>query len=288
MAVAPETVARNDWAAPSVATSEAMAIFQNGLPVRLVATPREALRTCRSDESLAEVTARNTEGFDYLPVTDPDSDIRRIVGVLELTANVGDISSVGIVRDRMQRLTEDNLIGADASILAFLRGADQRPCRLVMSGTQISGLVSLSDLQQLPVRAALFALITQLEMSLAECIRREYAGSDQWKERLSLDRRGAMAAKRAQSGDNRVDDLLFSQFGDKVTVIRKSPSFSFGKNAFESDMRVAQNLRDDLAHANEYAATREAAAQVCRTVRKIETWIECLTAWAPQPISAKG
>jgi hypothetical protein len=61
----------------------------------------------------------------------------------------------------MRALPEENLIGADAGILSFVKGADRRGCRLVMSGAEISGLVSLSDLQKLPVRATvLFALIT--------------------------------------------------------------------------------------------------------------------------------
>jgi hypothetical protein len=62
----------------------------------------------------------------------------------------------GRVYEKMRHLSEANLIGADASILAFVRDADRHKCRLVVSGCEISGLVSLSDLQRLPVRAALF------------------------------------------------------------------------------------------------------------------------------------
>jgi hypothetical protein len=52
-----------------------------------------------------------------------------------------------------------------------------------------------------------------------------------------------------------------------------------GKGKFEREMNEAQELRDNLAHANEYAATREAAAKVCDTVRNIEHWIAHLSAW---------
>jgi len=51
----------------------------------------------------------------------------------------------------MQPLSEDNLIGADAGILAFVKMADRHSCRLVIAGSEITGLVSLSDVQQLPV-----------------------------------------------------------------------------------------------------------------------------------------
>ena len=46
---------------------------------------------------------------------------------------------------------------------------------------------------------------------------------------------------------------------------------------FQDDMNEAQALRDNLAHANEYAATRESAANVCNTFRIVEHWIALLS-----------
>jgi hypothetical protein len=65
------------------------------------------------------------------------------------------------VSARMSRLSDENLIGADASILTFVRNADRQKCRLVLSGLEISGLVSLSDLQRLPVWAACLGFMLQ-------------------------------------------------------------------------------------------------------------------------------
>ena len=70
---------------------------------------------------------------------------------------------LGLVSDVMRPLSEGNLLGADASILTFIRYADHQKCRLIVSGHEISGLVCLSDLQRLPVRAALFGLVTCLK-----------------------------------------------------------------------------------------------------------------------------
>jgi hypothetical protein len=141
------------------AESNRMKLLQDRLPVELIATPRTALLTCRSDETVAAVMARNDEGFDYFAVIDAAERGReRIVGLIELVPYLHGKKPESNVQDQMQRLSEDNLIGADAGILTFLRSADRVGCRLVMSGAEISGLVTLSDLQQLPVRAALFAL----------------------------------------------------------------------------------------------------------------------------------
>src|SRR5262249_61336057 len=88
-------------------------------------------------------------------------------------------------QSHMRLLSDDNLIGDNASILDFIMGADSRPCRLLVAGTQISGLVSLSDLQRLPVRATLFALITGLEIIMAEAIRHRYPAPEYWMAFLS-------------------------------------------------------------------------------------------------------
>jgi hypothetical protein len=259
-----------------------MKSLQDRLPVALIATPRHALLTCGSDETLASVMARNEGGFDYFPVIDAAERGReRIVGLIDLVPYLRGKKLEGIVQDQMERLSEDNMIEADAGILTFVKSADRNGCRLVMSGADISGLVTLSDLQQLPVRAALFALITHLEMTMTEAIRREFDGSDEWKPRLSEGRLAGVLNKRveAMTADTQVDDLLFTQFDDKITIIRKSSRFAGSKSAFKSEMKEARDLRDKLAHANDYATTRDAAAKVCDTVRKIEQWIEHLSNW---------
>ncbi len=272
-----------------------MAAFQGGLPVRLIATPREALQTCRSDERLADVVEQDHEKFDYLPVTDRPKDGReRIIGLVYLAPYLLGEAAHGVVKDHMLPLSEDNLIGADAGILTFLRSchttkpsalswkdADSHGCRLVMSGSQISGLVNLSDLQKLPVRAALFALITHVEMTMADAIRREFNDSEGWKTRLSERQRRELMRKRkaAKVNDNLVDDLLLTQFIDKISIILESPSLTESKSRFESEMNDTRMLRNNLAHAKDYAATRDSAAKVCDTVRNIEHWIAHLSEW---------
>ncbi len=241
---------------------------------------------------MAQVLARNTEGFDYFPVTahGAGGDVR-IVGLVNLVPFLKqEEPAVGLAGERMQPLSEDNLIGADASILAFVRGADRHGCRLVVSGAKVTGLVSLSDLQKLPVRAALFAIITHAEMTIADAIRREYGGTDGWVAQLPDGRKSKIREEfdKARSDDNVVDLLLFSQFSDKVTVIRQSPALPSSKRRFDADMKTAQDLRNKLAHANDYAASRGAAAQVCATVRMIEHWIAQLSAWPASAATAAG
>lgn len=275
----------------SDSSPELMMRFQDGLPVRLIATPRSSFRTCRIDEDLARMVERNVESFDYFPVVDAAEDAQEtIVGLINLVPFMHGETPQGMVRDRMRRLSEDSLIGADASILAFVMGADRHRCRLVVSGSEISGLVSLSDLQRLPVRAALFAMITHAEITMASAIRRELNGSDAWIARLSPGRQSKIEEEKKKSAieDTFVDSLLFTQFADKTTIIRKSPLFKESKTAFETEMQVVQKLRDQLAHANDYASTRATAEHVCRTVRSIAQWVDWLSSWPAAAAPSEG
>ena len=264
----------NTWATTSADGPAAVGSFEEGLPVRLIATLRSEFKTCGPDEELEAVAARNQEAFDYLPVVERE----RIIGLLKL---VDRTDGRGLVRHEMDFLSEANLIGADASLLTFVRGADEHGCRLVVSGERIFGLVSLSDLQHLPVRAALFGMVTHLESEMMKAIQREFNNSDEWIERLSPARRNKINKEinKAKSEDVFVDRLLFTQFIDKVIIIRRSPAFLFSGDTFEDDLRQVQSLRDKVAHANDYATTEETATQVCKTVRLMDHWIAALAGW---------
>jgi len=116
---------------------------------------------------------------------------------------------------------------------------------------------------------------------MANAIRRECGKEGGWKERLAeFSRRKVERECRAAAEDNNeVDELVFTQFGDKVSIISISPRFDGDGVAFEAQMKQVRKLRNNLAHANEYAATRKSAAQICATVRAIEQWIERLDRW---------
>jgi hypothetical protein len=167
-------------------------------------------------------------------------------------------------------LSEENLIGADASILDFVLDADQRPCRLVISGAKIVGLVSLSDLQKLPVRAALFAMITGFEMTMAAFIRQRHPDDDDWLKYLAETRQRKLQVEltKAKADDNYVDMLLFTEFCDKREIVK----LQFPEDRRETLGKVLldiEKLRDRVAHANEYASSPNQAKTLCEVVREL-------------------
>lgn len=260
--------------------------LQAGLTVGLIATARSDLVTCAKEETLAQVVERHRhDQFDFLPVTDEatkgGAGTSNIVGLLEIAKHRHGATVDGSVGMSSAPLSENNLIGADASILAFIRDAHIHKCRLVVSGSQISGLVTLSDLQQLPVRAALFGLVTHLEILMGEVIRREFKGTTGWLDRLSEDRQVKLRDElgNAQHQDDMVDPLLFTQFADKKKILAKSDHLKTSRTAFNNDLEQIQTLRDHLAHANDYAASSEAAIETCKTVHLIDSWREKFSRW---------
>ena len=157
------------------------------------------------------------------------------------------------------------LIGGGASILDFVRVAHERPYRLVLSGTRISGLVTVSDLQKLPARAALFGLLTDLELVLQETIREAF-DPPEWKRKLSETRLEALDRKidgAATGGVLIHDELLYTELCDKLDIVRKSLDVELSKKK----KRRLVELRDKLAHASMFAESEPSALLACQAVR---------------------
>lgn len=244
-------------------------LLSSGLTVRMIMTPRSSFVICAPDESIAEVMQRNqTDRFSFIPVMNSE----HFVGLLHTERWFREDIPNAQASDHLEPLSEKNLIGGNASILDFVMAADTRPCRLVVSGERIEGLISLSDLQQLPVRSALFAMITGFELCMSDLIRDRHT-EESWLSLLSIDRAKKISDEISQSkrADGFVDALLFTQFSDKSTIIRRTLSkneLGISKRCLQEILNELRKLRDNLAHANEYAATPSEGRNVCKLVRE--------------------
>jgi CBS domain-containing protein len=257
----------NRWASSNLSgEGDVFKALHAGLTIDLISTPTAALRTCTAHEPISDVVERNPEEFDFIPVVDEN---QRYVGMFNALAQ-RDRRTLGTVWQCFSPLSEDNLIGADASILGFLLDADRRPCRLVISGARIVGLVSISDLQRLPVRAALFALITGFEMTMADFIRHTCLEDRDWLKLLTDKRQRKIEDERskAKADDSYVDMLLFTQFCDKKEIVELQ-FLEARREALRDVLDKIERLRDSAAHANEYASSRGEAEGVCEAVREL-------------------
>ncbi|TVS16671.1 MAG: CBS domain-containing protein [Gammaproteobacteria bacterium] len=257
------------WSAGGDVGLDVLERVQRSLTVGMIMTPRDDLMTCRSEDTIAAVMLKNSMDYSFLPVVD-GSD--RYLGLFDAGHWFRRTPPDEPIGDSFEAFSEDLVIGADASIFEFVMQADERPTRLVVSGHKVAGLISISDLQQLPVRAALFTLITGLEIAMAKRIEAEWPDdSDAWKGLLSGARRADLEKKisEARQSDNFVSEIALTQLCDKSTVIYKGKLVPGSRKELKSAFRDVEDLRNNLAHANYYAETPEAAKNVCSVVRSI-------------------
>ncbi|TCA83707.1 hypothetical protein E0H65_35680 [Rhizobium leguminosarum bv. viciae] len=254
----------------------------DGFRVSSIATPREQFVTCVLEENLTDIAARNTQRFDFMPVLDHKESL---VGVVELSHYFDKPAPAESVSNHFVRLAENHLIGANAGILDYILEADRRRFCFVVSQTSVIGLVCLSDLQELSVRATLFSVVTNLELSMQNTIRRAFAEPDKWQALLHPNRRANIEKhlEEARKGDGAVDPLLYTQFCDKRDILLES----ILKHHSERDrasviLRTVEKLRNALAHANEYAETSAKAAAVCQTVRDLLSMKELIDSFGKE------
>ena len=242
---------------------------QRGLNVGMIMTHRDDLMTCRKDERISAVMARNSMDFSFVPVV---SEEGRYLGLFNASGWFKQTAPDRVIGEDFEPFSEALVIGADASIFEFVVTADERPTRLVISRDKVAGLISISDLQQLPVRAALFTLITALEIVMARRIEIEWADDHgAWKGLLSEARRSAVEEKisEAHLNDYFVSEIALTQFSDKATIIYKARLINGSRRLLEGRFKTVENLRNSLAHSNYYAETPESANDVCAAVRTI-------------------
>ena len=161
-------------------------------------------------------------------------------------------------------------MGEGTPIVVLIGRIRKKPF-LVVSGQEIIGMVAWSDLQKLPVRAALFASITGFELTMYETIKRHFGNRDDWTTHLNecrLSRAKEEHRKRQERGSD-VDLLLCTQFCDKRDILIESFDFAIGKKKLEKKFRAIEDIRNDLAHASNYAMTFEQAQLLRATLQNL-------------------
>ncbi len=247
--------------------------LEQGLNVGLIAT--FDLACCNAGDHLADVlTRQDLAAFDHVPVK-RDGDV---VGLLDKTSASDRNGSR--VQEAMDSLQGNMLISAEAGILSFIESADHPQCRLVLRDSRVDGIVTLSDLQKLPVRPAIFLLITHLELLMLAWLRERSEQTSETKvlAELSDGRREKLEEEwdRLKANDLAIDRLSATQFCDKRVLLVRLGFPVPSKGAARTELEKIENLRDSVAHAGDYALTRDNALNTIATVRKTRRWIGVL------------
>jgi CBS domain-containing protein len=258
------------WAAAPLSDGSIAAVeaIENAVTVELIATFEPQLVCCSKTDTIAGLlNDRNYAPFDYLPVRSDE----RIVGLLPLGEFRAASIDAGLTAEgAMSPLDQSILIASDSGVLRYVDEAETGPCRVVLRHTRIAGIVTLADLQKLAVRPALFVLVTHLELLMAAAIRVRFQDrpDDDWLMLLG-DRRKSVEHEwqRLKAGGMEIDRIAATQFADKRQILVKSELIRCSRSLAEREFRSIEDLRDGLAHANNYASTRESAGRTIAAVR---------------------
>jgi hypothetical protein len=237
-----------------------------GLKVGDIAT--YGFESCKAEDDATEVMRRSDLLlFDCIPVRDGD----RVVGVLERNGEIGP----GPARDAMRRLDEDLLVAADEPLKGFIPLLVRSPHRLVVRGTHIEGIVTRSDVHKLPVRLLAFALVTHLEMTMAELIVREMK-DEEWKPLLSRGRQSKLEEKFEALRTANFDPPLIevTDFCDKREILARRGLLCVPSKAKAvGDFKRIEELRNSVAHAATYAQSDAQLAEFVELLELTEQWI---------------
>jgi hypothetical protein len=243
------------WASKTLGTpaNEVIAAVRTGITIQSIATPRAKLVMREKGHWPNFKDEAELADFDHVPVTEGDE----IVGIY-------DREEGKTLRD----LSESMFMAADASLLGYLEIADSRKFAFLVRESQIVGIVTLSDIQKLPVYCVLFSLLISVEMLLMECIRAAcHDDPDKWMAYLDTGAKDKIEWYWRQAQQKNIallDKLSCASFWNEMIAAQGLGLVTEDEFA---TLEGLKELRDSTAHGKEIAFTPDRALEIPARVR---------------------
>ena len=242
--------------------SNTLSALAQGLHVRHIATYE--LITCDLSSGAASL-------FTKYPTIDqiPAKKDQHIIGVFERNGK----GHQGETSYQLRSLDDSILVAANLPLGGFLPLMAQPPFyRLVLDGTQISGIVTRSDLLKLPVRVLAFALSTSLETTMKDIISRQLPDEVDWLGYISADRQKSIKIRQADFRKRKLDLPLLdlTDYSDKYNVLLKHNRLG---EQFKSELFEIREIRNAVAHGRSYAQDEASLVKFIRALERAQFWI---------------
>lgn len=241
--------------------------LERSTPVRLVATIGSFTAADASEPVADAICRADRYRFDYLPVCDGAEG-----PVVGLFSPEGYQRRSDRPRPRRHAAVDQFQPHRHRCAAAAVRAERRHQPLSADPGRH----VTLSDIQRLPVRTALFGLFIHLELLLTQTLRR-VVGPDQSPFDLLSGKRAYEARQRwEQFTDSGLDHDPYSalMFGDKKTIAKKRKLGGLSGEQIDSDLSKMENqLRNPIAHGADYALTETRARETVEAARLVRTWI---------------
>jgi hypothetical protein len=224
------------------------------------------LEVCAPDMSAGNVlNDPRLKDFDHIPVRDGT----RIVGVLERVS----LKGTGIVRDYMHRLHGEMLVSAEEPLPKFLPTLADSPYRLVVQGTKVEGIVTISDVAKLPVRLLAFTSVAHLEAAITKAIRSDCSDDDEkWLSLLGRQRTGIekRLKERRKQNIHLLSPIEVAYLSEKITVVSRLRRLA----RLENDRKLITDFRNSLAHDGDFVMECKGIGGLLERLRLVKDWID--------------
>jgi hypothetical protein len=215
-------------------------------------------------------------GFDIAPLE--EDPLRRFVRRDDLESGDADRPAADVA----QPIDTTHIVTVDLGLADTLELLEKRGFLFVIEGGSVAGIITLADIQRIPVGMVVLSMILATELGLNELILRHY-GDEQLAAHLPDDRRRLVLTRYAQLKTWNVDarhvDVL--QLEDRLRLVGEVDRFRAElvyttPDAFESWTEELKRLRNSLAHGRTLLDHQPDAHRALQLTRRVREFAEAV------------
>lgn len=232
----------------------------------------EPLLSCPASSMSGEAKeALHIRDFDVAGVKETKDG--PVIGYVK-TDEIGD----GELREYIIKIEHGLLISDSTPIADIFTVLNNSNFAFVISGNQVTGIITKADINKPPVRIYLFGAISLLEMHLNLWIT-HFFQDNSWVDQIPEGRmETAKGIYDQRKGNNQELTLLEClQLCDKRDLLLKSDGFlnefEFSKNSFRSLLNRAERIRNELAHSQNSIISNMDWNKFTETISRTEAFL---------------
>jgi hypothetical protein len=241
------------WASKALGTpaNEVIEAVRTGITVASIATLRAMLVSWQRAHWQDFIDEAKLKDLDHVPVMEGEE----IVSLYDRE------------KGSLMNLSKSMFMASDAGLLSFVENADSRRFAFLVHENRIEGIVTLADIQKLPVYCVLYSILMSVEMLLMELIRRACKDDpDKWMTYLNREARKKIEDywEQAKQKNVALDRLSCASFGNELVASKEMGVVSTADGAV---LEQLNELRDLVCHGKEIALSPARALQIPALVR---------------------
>lgn len=257
--------------------------LQAQLIVDQIMTPRDAFLCALEGQTVAEAFEHVPDIYDALPVIegdDPKDPAAEVVGIIDRREVVPGGMRQSVVTHMQEH--QGGGIPRTVPLLEFAETGrvDQLTFVTADNPSDVCGLVTIQDLQRLPVRIALFAALTDFEEDIAALLDLAAPDPSEWRT-LAHDPHGTIAAEiekgltRAARRDDLGSPILTLSFGIKLALLEGLKNSGRLAGTRIPNLHDIRDVRNDIAHGIPFERI-ESVPKAAQALRDLHSSVKTL------------